>query len=179
MTPGEIGIHSILSANHADHARYRRLLSHTFSSLALRQQEHLLQSYIALLIHRLRSCASSPETATVDTVHWLYFTTFDIIGDPSLGSSFHCLDKSRYHSWLSVLFIQSKQACFTSVIGAWSQADISSSSTESFTCGEHVKRVWRGFHVAHIIIGSRYENLRTSSQLLLIQVSLGEGIQLI
>ena len=106
MAPGDDGIHSILSANDADHARYRRLLSHAFSEKALRQQEQLLQSYIALLIQRLRTRASSAESAIIDMVQWLNFTTFDIIGDLSLGESFHCLDESRYHPWLSILFTQ-------------------------------------------------------------------------
>ena len=39
-------------------------------------------------------------------VQWLNFTTFDIIGDLSLGESFHCLEESHYHSWLSILFTQ-------------------------------------------------------------------------
>ena len=97
------GIESIISANDADHARYRRLLSHAFSEKALRQQENLLQNYIALLVQRLRTRASSTESAVVDMVQWLNFTTFDIIGDLSLGESFHCLDESRYHPWLSTL----------------------------------------------------------------------------
>lgn len=106
MAPGDNGIHSILSANDADHARYRRLLSHAFSEKALRQQEQLIQSYIALLIQRLRTRASSAESAVIDIVQWLNFTTFDLIGDLSLGESFHCLDESRYHRWLSILFTQ-------------------------------------------------------------------------
>ena len=119
MAPGETGIHSILSANHADRARYRRLLSYTFSSLALRQQEHLLQSYTALLIHRTSAPTPHPHKhATVDTVHWLNFTTLDIIGDLSLGSSFHCLDETRYHSRLPVLFHPVKTGAFH--VGYWS-----------------------------------------------------------
>ena len=105
MAPGDDGIDSILSANGADHARYRRLLSHAFSERALRQQEQLLQSYIALLIQQLRIRASSAESAVIDMVQWLNVTTFDIIGDLSLGESFDCLEESRYHPLLSVLFV--------------------------------------------------------------------------
>ena len=110
MAPSDSGIHSILSANDADHTRYRRLLSHAFSERALRDQEHLLMSYIDLLINRLRKCASSPDTAVVDMVKWLNFTTFDIVGDLSLGESFHCLEQSLYHGWVSILFSQFKAA---------------------------------------------------------------------
>lgn len=109
MAPGKNGVHSILSANDADHARYRRLLSHAFSERALRQQEYLVLQYIDLLIDRLAEKATSPD-AIVDIVQWLNFTTFDIVGDLSLGESFHCLEESRYHGWVSILFTQFKAA---------------------------------------------------------------------
>ena len=107
MAPGDNGIHSILSANDADHARYRKLLSHAFSEKALRQQEYLLQQYIDLLIDRVTELAKSTNPI-VDMVQWLNFTTFDIVGDLSLGESFHCLEESRYHGWVSILFTQFK-----------------------------------------------------------------------
>ena len=110
MGPGDNGVHSILSANDADHNRYRRLLSHAFSERALIEQEHLIISYINLLINRLRDCASQEDTAIVDLVKWFNFTTFDIIGDLSLGDSFNCLQKSRLHGWVSILFAQFKAA---------------------------------------------------------------------
>jgi len=110
MAPGDDGIHSILSANDTDHSRYRRLLSHAFSERALVQQEHLLVSYVDLLISRLRGIATTEDPPGVDIVQWLNFTTFDIVGDLSFGESFHCLEESRYHSWVSILFTQSKTA---------------------------------------------------------------------
>lgn len=112
MAPGDNGIHSILSANDADHARYRRLLAHAFSERALREQEYLPLAYIDLLIRRLRGIVSSSESqaAVIDIVKWLNFTTFDIVGDLSLGESFHCLEESKYHGWVSILFTQFKAA---------------------------------------------------------------------
>ncbi|KAI4281836.1 MAG: hypothetical protein L6R38_003390 [Xanthoria sp. 2 TBL-2021] len=89
MAPTENSIHSILSANDADHCRYRRLLSHAFSDRALREQEPLLQHYINFLFN---------------------FTTFDIVGDLALGSSIGNLEKARYDGWISVIFAQSKSA---------------------------------------------------------------------
>ena len=103
MAPAQNGIHSILSANDADHSRYRRLLAHAFSERALIQQEDLLLSYVELLINQLRAKAASPETAVVDLVKWFNFTTFDIIGDLSLGESFQCLEGSQYHAWVTTI----------------------------------------------------------------------------
>jgi cytochrome P450 len=112
MTPGDNGIHSILSANDADHARYRRLLSHAFSERALREQEYLPLAYIDLLIQRLCEAVSSSKDActVVDMVQWFNFTTFDIVGDLALGESFNCLEESKYHGWVSILFSQFKVA---------------------------------------------------------------------
>ncbi|KAL9003920.1 MAG: hypothetical protein Q9188_003236 [Gyalolechia gomerana] len=110
MAPAENGIHSILSANDADHSRYRRLLSHAFSDRALRQQEPLLLRYIGSLIQRLRERASSSSDEIVDMVQWLNFTTFDIVGDLSLGESFGGLEQGRYHGWIAVIFTQFKLA---------------------------------------------------------------------
>ena len=121
MAPGENGVHSILSANDADHSRYRRLLSHAFSERALLQQEWLVQSYVDLFISRLKTFAfepeslygkvvSGPEAKVVTLNQWLNFTTFDIMGDLALGESFHCLEKGEYDSWISILFTQFKAA---------------------------------------------------------------------
>ena len=110
MQPGDDGIHSIVSANDADHSRYRRLLAHAFSERALRQQEELLRSYVELLVNRLRELAVKPATAVTDLVPWLNYTTFDMVGELSLGESFGCLAESRYHGWVAILFTQFKLA---------------------------------------------------------------------
>lgn len=69
-------------------------------------------AYINLLTSRLSGLVSSSEagTAVVDIVKWLNFTTFDIVGDLALGESFHCLEESKYHGWVSILFAQFKMA---------------------------------------------------------------------
>ena len=108
MTPDDKGIHGILSANDADHARYRKLLSHAFSQRALREQEYLILQYVELLIIRLTEKAKAKEP--IDIVQWLNFTTFDIVGHLALGESFHCLEELRYHGWVAILFTQFKAA---------------------------------------------------------------------
>ncbi|MCJ1392220.1 hypothetical protein MMC18_005087 [Xylographa bjoerkii] len=106
MRPSVNGTNSIIASSNADHSRIRRLLAHAFSEKALRGQEPLLQSYVDLLIARLREKAktSANHTANVDIVQWFNFTTFDITGDLSFGESFHCLENGIYHPWISMLF---------------------------------------------------------------------------
>jgi cytochrome P450 len=94
------GVHSIVSTpSDPDHSRMRRLLSHAFSEKALREQEPLLQSYIDVLIHKLRE-----QTGPVNLVKWFNFTTFDIIGKLSFGESFNCLEETQYHPWVTAVF---------------------------------------------------------------------------
>ncbi len=104
------GVRSILSANDADHARIRRLLVHGFSDKALREQEPLIHSYVELFINRLlQQTADAPlGTATINIAQWFNFITFDIIGHLSFGESFHCLETSRYHPWIAILYAHFK-----------------------------------------------------------------------
>jgi cytochrome P450 len=104
--PQPNGVHSIISVNDADHSRQRRLLAHAFSNKAFQTHEPILQYYINLMVSRLREKANSlPEnTAIVDIVDWINFTTFDITGELSFGESFGCLKAGVYDPWISLFF---------------------------------------------------------------------------
>ncbi|KAE8153754.1 benzoate 4-monooxygenase cytochrome P450 [Aspergillus avenaceus] len=94
--------HNILTTpNEADHSRYRRQLSHAFSDRAMKEQEPLLQSYVDLLIERLRQYSSQEP---VDMTRWYNFATFDIIGDLAFGEPFKCLQDSHYHPYVTTVF---------------------------------------------------------------------------
>ena len=93
---------SIFNADHKNHMRIRKQLSHAFSEKALREQEDAIKTYIDLLITKLEDIASADMAA--DLVQWFNFTTFDMIGDLAFGKSFGCLNHSEYHSWVSRIF---------------------------------------------------------------------------
>jgi len=100
---------SIITADDATHARYRRLISNAFSEKAMREQEPLIQTYVDLLIQRLReNCGDKP----IDMVKWYNWTTFDILGDLAFGESFHSLENSAYHPWVSLIFDSIKAVSF-------------------------------------------------------------------
>lgn len=100
------------------HARMRKLLSPGFTERALKTQEPIVQKYVRLLIERLRERstefeeAGSEEGFVLDIVPWLNYTTFDIFGDLGFGESFNCLEHSRYHPWIALLFNSAKAAGF-------------------------------------------------------------------
>lgn len=112
IRPQVNGFHSIHGANDTDHVRFRRLFSHAFSDKARRLQEPILQSYVDLLMNRLdeKVPASATSKAVIDVGQWYNFVTFDIMGNLCFGESFHCLEESHYHPWVTILFSSFKAA---------------------------------------------------------------------
>ena len=100
----------------------RGVLSHGFTEKALRAQEGLIQSYIDLLISRLREKAiiakeiGDEAAATVDICQWYNFTTFDIIGDLGFGEPFDCLREGTYHPWVATIFNNFKASAFVAAV---------------------------------------------------------------
>ncbi|KUJ18640.1 isotrichodermin C-15 hydroxylase [Mollisia scopiformis] len=104
---------SLLSAGPRDHSRMKKILSHGLTQRALKLQEPTVQKYVALLIDKLKDqVAESPAGAVVDMVPWFNYTTFDIFGDLAYGESFDCLQHSKYHPWITILFKSVKAASF-------------------------------------------------------------------
>lgn len=101
----------IITANSADHTRIRRLLAHAFSETALRGQEALILRYVDLLVAKLRENCGSGKNP-LDVVNYYNWTTFDLIGDLTLGESFGCLHDATYHPWVSLIFEGVKAATF-------------------------------------------------------------------
>lgn len=107
---------SLLSAiNPGPHARIRKTLAPAFTPRALRAQEPILHQYVTLLVDRLHGIVTEDEASSgkvVDMTPWFHFTTFDIFGDLGFGESFDCLQNSRYHPWISLLFGSVKAASY-------------------------------------------------------------------
>ncbi|KAJ0371552.1 hypothetical protein COL26b_009534 [Colletotrichum chrysophilum] len=111
------GSDNILSADRERHARMRRLLSHGFSAARLREQEPIINSYVDLLLLRLRQLCSPNGRTKIELTSWYNFTTFDIIGDLTFGESFHCLDGSNYHPMVKAIFDSLKYDAFLGTLG--------------------------------------------------------------
>lgn len=96
-----VGVNGILQAQRADHSRFRRLLSHSFSEKGMREQQATLQEYVNLVVERLRENSSK---GSQDMVKWFNWTTFDIIGKLAFGQPFDCLKNQQMHPWISAVF---------------------------------------------------------------------------
>ncbi|KAL8905670.1 MAG: hypothetical protein Q9207_002484 [Kuettlingeria erythrocarpa] len=88
------------TANQSDHSRIRRLYAHAFTDTALLEQSPLLTRYFDLLVSKLKQKINGPEQGRVDLMAYYNFTTFDIIGDLTLGEPFGALESGEYHPWI-------------------------------------------------------------------------------
>ncbi len=91
---------SIMGFDEPDHARFRKTLVHAFSEKALKDQSPMIESYVTLLVNKLKEKGN----AVVDLVEWLNYCTFDISGDLSFGESFDCLQHGRPHPWVEISY---------------------------------------------------------------------------
>lgn len=107
--------HSVISADRENHGRMRRVLSHGFSAQAMLAQQSLIQSYVSLLIKRLRE-ASGGGNIPQEMTSWYNWTTFDIIGNLAFGEPFGCLEDSQYHPWVSLIFDRVRGNAFNFVL---------------------------------------------------------------
>ncbi|KAH7071327.1 cytochrome P450 monooxygenase-like protein [Paraphoma chrysanthemicola] len=107
----------IIAANDRDHVRIRRLLNYAFSEQALRSQESIINSYITLLISKLKRRASQGNS--VDIVKYLNFTTFDITGDLSFDESFGALESEEHNEWVATLFTMLRVGAIIRVLTAY------------------------------------------------------------
>lgn len=119
------GASTLTMSDDDNHARQRRALSHSFSTLALVEQEDIINGYITTLMQNLdRMCTDNED---FNLVNWLNFTTFDIIGDLAFGEPFGCLAKGAFHEWVALIYETVKVGAFEqatrrfATVGTWSQ----------------------------------------------------------
>lgn len=101
---------TLVGATRENHGRLRRILAHGFSNQAMVAQQPLIQSYVSLLMKRLRAAAETGKAQEMTA--WYNWTTFDVIGDLSFGEPFGCLEKAQHHPWINVIFQQVQAVAF-------------------------------------------------------------------
>ncbi|ORY14671.1 cytochrome P450 [Clohesyomyces aquaticus] len=95
---------NIIKSNDSDHTRIRKLVSHAFSDVALREQEPLLTTHTTHLVQKLKTLIDGPEEGKVDMRNYYNFLTFDVIGDLCLGEPFGAIESGEYHVWIVQIF---------------------------------------------------------------------------
>lgn len=102
-----------------EHAQIRKGLAPAFTPRALRAQEPTLHRYANLLVDKLRHIVSNQDSdsgAEIDIGPWCNYFTFDVFGDLGFGESFGCLDNSRYHPWIALIFNSVKAASYVAAV---------------------------------------------------------------
>ncbi|KAH8879018.1 putative cytochrome P450 [Thozetella sp. PMI_491] len=99
--PVKANPYSIINAPRELHAILRRGLAHGFSEKSLREQESIIGNFVTLLMSRLREQTANGEAINISK--WYNFTTFDVIGELTVGNSFNCLQNSDYHPWVKLI----------------------------------------------------------------------------
>ena len=102
--PQPNGVFSMLAANDANHARYRRVFSHAFGDKALREQQSLFMQYLDLLVRKLKEKIEAKPEEEINMVSMLNFTTFDIMADLTFGAPLGMLASTEYHPWVATIF---------------------------------------------------------------------------
>lgn len=99
-------IYTIVGSTLERHRRLRKILSHGFSAQAMVDQQHIFQQYADLLVDRLHK--ASAAGASVEMTSFFNWTLFDMAGDLIFGESFGCLEETRYHPWVKLIFMHIK-----------------------------------------------------------------------
>jgi cytochrome P450 len=103
------------------HSRLRKIFSHGFSAQAMIDQEPTFRHYTSLLIDRLKEATAANEVQ--DMTAWYNWATFDMIGDLTFGEPFGCLEESRYHHWVKLLFKHIKGIAISTALIRYPFAD--------------------------------------------------------
>ncbi|KAH6894738.1 cytochrome P450 [Thelonectria olida] len=113
---------SILAANSNDHARMRRVSAPRFSATALKRQEDTLSYHVDLLILQLHEHCQNGKLP-LDIISWINCATLDIISALVFGESFHCLQSTSYHSFVSLIFKGIKLAAYLACVRKFAFVD--------------------------------------------------------
>ena len=92
------GVDNVINADDANHSRQRKILSHSFSDKALKEQEPLLKRWASLMDKKLSEKVERGER--VDMLKYYNCTTFDIMGDLTFSEGLNMLEDSEYSPWV-------------------------------------------------------------------------------
>jgi cytochrome P450 len=108
QTPPMNGAESLFTAAGEAHQRIRKTFINAFSDKALRDQFPIIDSYVSLLITRLRMEIGKNTEGKINLAKFYGYATLDIIADLTFGESFHGLEGDNEHSLIMGFFLGAK-----------------------------------------------------------------------
>lgn len=101
---------TIMNADRELHGLLRRQLAPGFSERSMREQEDIISGHVGVLMRRLLEMSGT----VVDMTMWYTWTSFDIIGDLTLGAPFGCLETQDWHPLVKQFSGSSREFTFIS-----------------------------------------------------------------
>ena len=111
-------VDGIITSDNANHSRQRKILSHSFSDKALREQEPILKTWSLKLKNKLAERATGVDET--DMLKFYNCTTFDVMGDLTFAEGLNMLDDSEYSPWVKTIFAGIKHATLFRGVKAFS-----------------------------------------------------------
>ena len=108
LTTPPNGSHTLFTAEGHVHQRIRRTFADAFSDKAIREQARCIESFVDLLISRLRRDVIEVGNGSVDVAKYYGYMTIDVMGELCLGESFHSLEGNNEHTWIMGFFLGAK-----------------------------------------------------------------------
>jgi cytochrome P450 len=105
----------MLTTDHVNHPRIRRLFAPAFSERALKQQEHLFRKFTDLLVYQISEVGDFGKK-TVEMTQLLNFTSFDIMAELCFGEPLGLLAANEYSPWVKSIMDSTKMLPFASII---------------------------------------------------------------
>ncbi|KAK6599736.1 cytochrome P450 [Botrytis cinerea] len=109
----------ITTVNAETSMRMRQVMGPAFTDRAVAKQEPVLQTYVSLMIDKMREAIAKPENgkmgARINVVDWMNWWTFDVIGMLALGESFNCLKDTANHPWATLIYNAIKMMALAAV----------------------------------------------------------------
>lgn len=90
------GFKSLCIGSERDPRKHRQMktsLSAAFATKALQEQEYIVARIVDSF---LESLGNQCDPDTVDLTKWYEMLAFDILGEMTLGDSFHCIENGPY-----------------------------------------------------------------------------------
>jgi len=112
---------TLVGSSRERHKRLRKILSHGFSAQAMVEQQPIFQKYASLLVERLHQACE--RDGSVEMTSFYNWTLFDMAGDLIFGEPFGCLDQTRYHPWVKLIFMHIKGIAISTAVIRFPFAD--------------------------------------------------------
>lgn len=108
QTPPLKGAHSLFTAHGSTHSRTRRVFANAFTDVALSEQSAIIEHHADLFVQRLRRDLGKDGQGSLDLAKYYGFIALDIVGDLTLGESFHGLEGDNEHNLIMRIFLGAK-----------------------------------------------------------------------